>query len=70
MILFNKYRQQRPEIQRAASYDHEEFRVSLMRQLGSMAVDEPTPLFRHPQPPKRRSAEAAIRSTSTRFPPA
>ena len=45
-ILFSQYRKQNPNcIERISSYDYKEFRVSLMRQLGSLNVNAAVPLY-------------------------
>ena len=45
-ILFEQYRQDHAEeIQRIRTYDHEEFRVFLIRQLGGLAADAPSPHY-------------------------
>ena len=58
MILFEAYRATHPELNRPASYDHEEFRVALTRQLGSIEDDAPVPIYHPPRPPPKRSAAA------------
>ena len=48
-ILFREYCRLHPDaVPRSATYDHEEFRVQLTRQLGGLNADSPVPLYRQP----------------------
>ena len=45
-ILFQLYRMTHPgDIDRPLQYDHEEYRVNLVRQFGNMTADSPVPLY-------------------------
>ena len=69
-ILFEQYCQDHAEeIQRIRTYDHEEFRVFLIRQLGGLAADAPVPLYHQRGVQDQHREAAAVKNHMPRHTP-